>query len=275
MRSRWTVVVLAILLVLNLTDISDKAGDRYFDESLKNATATYVVARGLNGVISVIQDVDIAATPAGVGILISPGESLDPLNDLIEKFSTIMLLATASLGIQKILLSISGWWVTRILISGFIITVIITQILYKFGKINNNGSFLFKIVILLLSLRFVVPFIALSSSMFESVFLNESINSKTESLKIIERTTTEINTDNPESTWLEMTMNSGKEFGRFKEKAVLLKEKLANSVENIIDLIPLFILQTILLPLAFLYFAVKLIKILFRYDFSYPSTGLK
>lgn len=269
MNSKWVSFLFAALLVLNLTDIPDKAGDNYFDESLKSATATFVVARGLNGIISVIQDADIAATPAGVGISISPGESLDPLNDLIEKFSTIMLLATASLGIQKILLTISGWWVTKILIFVMIVMLLIVQILNKTGKIKRDRSHvLFKIIILLLSMRFVVPFIAVSSSLFESVFLKASITAKTQNLQIIEQTTSEINQHEPESSWFENVITTGKELGELKDKAKLLKEKLSSSVESIVDLIALFVVQTILFPIAFLYFALKLIKILFRFDFS-------
>jgi hypothetical protein len=47
-----------------------------------------------------------------------------------------------------------------------------------------------------------------------------------------------------------------------KENATLLKEKLTRSISTIIDLIALFIIQTVLLPIAFLYLAVKLVKTL-------------
>jgi antitoxin component of RelBE/YafQ-DinJ toxin-antitoxin module len=49
---------------------------------------------------------------------------------------------------------------------------------------------------------------------------------------------------------------------KVKENATLLKEKLTQSISTIIDLIALFIIQTVLLPIAFLYLAVKLVKTL-------------
>ena len=47
-----------------------------------------------------------AAAPAGVGVTITAGEILDPLNDLIERFSWLVLMASASLGTQLVLTDI-------------------------------------------------------------------------------------------------------------------------------------------------------------------------
>ena len=46
--------------------------------------------------------------PAGVGVTLSIGELLDPFNDMVERFSWVMLLTSVSLGIQKILLIFGG-----------------------------------------------------------------------------------------------------------------------------------------------------------------------
>jgi hypothetical protein len=72
----------------------------------------------LNAVISVAQGTDVAIEPAGVGVKFSPGEILDPINDLVEKFSTLMLFASISFGIQKILITLGGHWVVSAALSG-------------------------------------------------------------------------------------------------------------------------------------------------------------
>ena len=69
----------------------------------------FAMARGLNGVISVAQGTSVAIQPAGVGVMLAPGELLDPVNDLVEQFSTVMLFASASLGLQRLLIGMSGW----------------------------------------------------------------------------------------------------------------------------------------------------------------------
>ena len=78
----------------------DAHGNATVDAAFKRALVTWALARGLNGVLSVAQGTEVAIQPAGVGVNFTPGEILDPVNDLVERFSWIMMLATSSLGIQ-------------------------------------------------------------------------------------------------------------------------------------------------------------------------------
>jgi len=66
------------------------------DEAAERALQAFAVARGINAVISVIQDVEIGFT-FGLAATLSPGEILDPVNDLVERFSLAMLVASALL----------------------------------------------------------------------------------------------------------------------------------------------------------------------------------
>jgi MFS family permease len=269
MRNKMIILLLAVLLVLNLTHCADQAGDDYFDKALKSAAVTFAVARVLNGIITLVQHVEVAATPAGVGLSVAPGQILDPLNDLIEQFSTVMLLATVSLAIQKRLLAFSGWWAAKIVIAALLSLLLILLILDQFKIARQvNKSVLYKIVLLLLFVRFALPFVAISSSIIEAQFLKEPIQAKTEKLQLVEQFATEaIDTDEVQK-WHESLIASGKNLIKVRENAALLKERLSKSISTIIDLIALFIIQTVLLPLAFLYLAVKLVKQLFAYDVS-------
>lgn len=71
-------------------------------ESIKDAAIIYGVARSINGVISLIQSAEISAIVGSV----RPGELLDPMNDLIERFSSVMAWSLSSLVLQKVLLSV-------------------------------------------------------------------------------------------------------------------------------------------------------------------------
>ncbi len=66
------------------------------DEAAERALQAFALARGINAVISVIQDVEIGFT-FGLAATLSPGEILDPVNDLVERFSLAMLVASALL----------------------------------------------------------------------------------------------------------------------------------------------------------------------------------
>jgi hypothetical protein len=178
-----------------------------------------------------------------------------------------MLLATVSLAIQKMLLTFSGWPIAKNIISGLLLLLIVLLVLDGFGIVRPNKNLLFKICLPLLFLRFVVPFVAVSSGVIEDLFLNEPILSKTEKLQQIERAASEaIGTDGEKVN--ESMLAKGKNLLNVKENAALLWDKVSKSINIIIDLIALFIIQTVLLPLGFLYLAVKLIKLLFGLDFQ-------
>jgi hypothetical protein len=78
------------------------------DAGLKRALVSFATARALNAVISVAQGTQASVQPLGVGVTLSPGQILDPVNDLVEKFSDLMLVASVVFGIQKVLISIGG-----------------------------------------------------------------------------------------------------------------------------------------------------------------------
>lgn len=103
----------------------DLAAEEYLAELMTDNLLVYGTARIINALISVIQSVEISLS-LGAGIAVNLGEALDPLNDLIERFSGFVLYGLAGLGIQQIALTASTSLATKIvtsllLISGFLI----------------------------------------------------------------------------------------------------------------------------------------------------------
>ncbi|HEC72775.1 MAG TPA: hypothetical protein ENI26_00190, partial [Methylophaga aminisulfidivorans] len=85
--------------------------------------SVFALARGLNGVISVAQGTELSVEPMGVGVTLTPGQILDPLNDMVEQFSTVLLIASASLGIQKIVLFLGDNLIIKLTLSMLILIV--------------------------------------------------------------------------------------------------------------------------------------------------------
>ncbi len=95
-------ITLAILLVIttNWLPQIDLIAQQFLSDSISSNAIIFGVVRTLNGVISVIQSTDI-----GIGIAsVSIGEILDPVNDLIERFSALLLVTLTALGIAQVLL---------------------------------------------------------------------------------------------------------------------------------------------------------------------------
>ena len=97
--------VLLVLGAFALSFLLQPLSSQTLDRAFNRALTSYVAARGLDATISVFQESSISA---GIGVqgTLALGEVLDPINDLIERFSNILLLSLLSLGIQKLILSV-------------------------------------------------------------------------------------------------------------------------------------------------------------------------
>jgi len=119
--------ILVLALALCWVPYFDVAADRYLTNLMADNLIVYGTARVINAIISVIQSVEISLS-LGAGIAINLGEALDPLNDLIERFSGFVLYGLAGLGIQQIVLTASTSLATKLatslaLLSGFFLWI--------------------------------------------------------------------------------------------------------------------------------------------------------
>ncbi|MDH3347859.1 MAG: hypothetical protein OEM02_07145 [Desulfobulbaceae bacterium] len=255
-------ICLLFILTFNFVSLTSIESKQYYNEGLKRAAATYVVVRGINSILSVAQETEISASPGGMGLTIAVGQFLDPLNDLIERFSVVILMATTSLGIQKLLLTLTATPAIRylVLISVFCLYLLI---LCKNYIDRNTFNILSKIFLFTIVLRFVLPTISFTGHTISKYYIDDLITQKTNELQTAHDQIGQMNVSNEQSFYAR-----AKQSLNFPEKIDEMEDLLSKSLDNIFDLITLFISQTIILPLAFLYLITIAIKHLFSYDFS-------
>lgn len=248
----------------------DKSGEKYINDTLNKAIYTYGIARVANGIISVIQSTEVNAAPAGIGMTFGVGEGLDPVNDIIERFSVVMLISTSSLGIQKVLMEIGTWLGFKILLSLsiliFLTGIWVPQIkrldLVRLGL--NIG--LFAIVI-----RCCIPTIGAIGNLVDDLFLAHQYESSTQSLtrlnEEIQNTNLiggdSVSPDDENSGYLEKLKSiysNGKIVGTINDKLATIKDKLTDFIPLLIDLIVIFIIQTILLPIFVIWMLKKILE---------------
>jgi hypothetical protein len=102
---RPALVPLVLLLLVSLLSWSEafrSASEDRLDEAAGRAIAAFAVARTINAVVSVIQETEIGVS-LGINTTLAPGQILDPLNDLIERFSLAALTAATLLWSLKLL----------------------------------------------------------------------------------------------------------------------------------------------------------------------------
>jgi hypothetical protein len=271
-QTLFTILFVAIAAVAIGGWLDDKGSD-YTEATFNRALVAFGIAKGLNGVISVAQGTEVALQPAGVGVNFTPGEILDPINDLIEQFSWIMLASTASLGVQRILLNISIWpW-----FSGFVILLLMMVIISYWYKPLQKASWrplLFKTMLVFVFLRFSVPLIAIGGEMVYSQFLAEQY---IESSQHLEQTTdriTQINKVEEQQASIKKNksiLDSVKHIYSSTAAAMDIdarieqyKQAASDATKHAINLIVVFIFQTILFPLLFLLVVYQFLKQLIR-----------
>lgn len=101
-------------LLLNWLPGLDDAAESYLADAITDNLIIFATARSLNAIISVIQSVELSIS-LGAGVAVHLGELLDPLNDLIERFSGFVLYGLAGLGLQKLVLVATSSLIMKVL----------------------------------------------------------------------------------------------------------------------------------------------------------------
>lgn len=90
----------------------DATAQSYLAEASFDSGKTYLAVRGLNAVVSVLQESQVSISPAGVGVNLAVGQVLDPLDDMTERLSDVLVLSTAVVGayavLQPLISAVSG-----------------------------------------------------------------------------------------------------------------------------------------------------------------------
>jgi hypothetical protein len=267
-------VLLILILFLSLSLGVDEYAMKLQDEAFNRAMVAFGLAKGLNAIISLIQGTQLSITPVGIGLNFSVGEVLDPFNDMVERFSWVMLASTVSLGIQKIILTLSSKLFLQVSI---IFSTLISLIFLWLKPLHVKWFFMlpFKILLLLLILRFgAISSIYTTQYLYNSTLHKEYVDSSKiiidtqKNLEDLHEKNTNIIKSKKKTAWYELDITSKAKDMLSKlnisKKLDHLKESISIASKNIITLITIFILQTILMPLLFFYLMIFSIKAIFK-----------
>ncbi len=160
-----TVAMVMLFIVLSWSkDISEMANAQV-DAGLKRSLVSFASARALNAVISVVQGTEVVVHPLGVGITLALGQVLDPINDLVEQFSSVMLMASVAFGVQKLLLTVASSWAVS---AGVTALAVAWASLFW---INRAPEWLSRLLVVVVFLRLVMPVTLIGSAFIFEKFL--------------------------------------------------------------------------------------------------------
>lgn len=230
----------------------DPPAAQQVDAGLKRALVTFATARALNAVISVAQGTEVSVQPLGFGVNFTPGQLLDPVNDLVEQFSNLMLMASVAFGVQKVLIGIGAYW----LVSLALTAAALGWAVFRFRP-RAAPAWLCGTLVILLMVRFAVPAATLGSDLLFQQFLAADYAA---SQQVIDTAAGRVASLNPAASdaaenrslldqsrgWWSQQLDVK---ARFEE----LKQAAERAIEHIIRLIVIFLLQTLIMPLLLLW----------------------
>ncbi len=279
-KQNWNKLFISLFSILAVTFaftfIFDIKGKELIDDSFSQAVIVFGSAKALNAVISLAQGTEIDLP----FLTIAVGQILDPINDLIEQFSLVMLASMTSLGIQKILMNFvtSGFY--NILLTSFVL-ILNLWLFIRFSKDEKFRLLFFKVTIILIFLRFAVPSMSYVNELaynsivnyvnelaYNSIVkpeyniekLNKSIIGVKDKVTDVMNNTTRKQED--KSILTKFTEKLDSEY--YSEKVDAYKKAVEHSSEFIVALIIAFVFQTIFLPIIFLFSLYHLIRGIFN-----------
>ena len=252
----------------------DDIAEEYTEQGIQRTLITYAVSRSLNGVISVAQGTEVAVSPAGVGLTFAPGQILDPVNDLIERFSWVVMVSGSSLGIQRLFLEITS----SSAVNG-LMALLVCIFLFNFCFRQKTDadrpvwqSLLSKSIIMVIFIRFSVPLIAVFNEGLYLAYLQPQYD---EAQLQLENASVQINTINSSTrdkvnqqtddgllSQVEQWLDKTKQSLDVEAQMNSLKQAAADVSQQVINMIVVFVVQTIIFPLMFLWLFIRGAKLL-------------
>lgn len=263
------------LLYLKHTSIPlvDEKTDAYFEQVSQRSVSAYAVTRGINAIVSVIKESNVSLSPAGVGINVAAGQVLDPLDDMTERLSSVLVLSIVSIGIQKLTMEIGQLFSFQII--GCLLPILILPLWIRNQVLGNVVTFTAKIIIVLTILRFFLPGSMMLNNHFYTEFLEENIVQTKEKLRLISESGGELGQfdavqyddgiiDTLNSSLESMTLK----MAEMKKAYNKIENNLGEIIDSLLDLtiyyVMIFLVQVLLIPLFALWLTLRLVDKLFK-----------
>ena len=268
-------IMIAIVLLFSSglkIPVLDTMTDAYFREAITKAGVAYATCRVINASVSIIKDSSLQLEPAGVGISLAVGQALDPIDDMTERLSDVLVTAITSLGVQKLAYEISVSFVPRML-SVFLFALSIL-LWFENERLEFLQKTITRFITLLIIARFCLPISSVADGYLHRYFFDDQISEANEKLAVGSAELDQLkDLTLPETDGLLGTIENSASFliQKTKEFKKALGATVTNAgdiIENLLKLtylyVGIFLIQVIILPLLSFWFLVKTANALFH-----------
>jgi len=251
--------------------ILDSTADTYFRDSISKAGASYGVCRVINATVSIIKESSVELEPAGVGLSLAVGQAVDPINDMVERLSDVLVMSITSLGVQKLTYEICLTLAPQVLAFFLIIFSILT--LFQNGRIFKLQRLILSILVIVSIARFCLPVSSMANQFLQDHFFEQKIvEANSELARGIADLDKLKDVALPKYDGVIGTIENSASY--LKQKSIDFKNAIAVTienrdiiVENLLELtflyVGIFIVQVLVLPLLIFWFLIKVVNSLF------------
>ncbi len=229
------------------------------------------MCRVINATVSVIQQSSVQLEPAGIGLSLAVGQIADPINDMVERLSNILVMSIASLGVQELAYEISITIVPQIL--AVLLLLLSVLVWFKITRVLKLQRILMSVMVIASIARFCLPISSMANEFLQETFFedkiieaNEKLTASTADIDKLEDVTV------PKLDGFIGTIGNSASY--IKEKSVDFKntiqviiENKSVIIENLLRLtflyLGIFVIQVLVLPLLIFWFLMRIVNSLF------------
>lgn len=236
------------ILVLALTNVVDKAVNwsvmdrmnRQSESSLRawsrQAIGTAAAAAVINGGLSVMEDSEVQAAPAGLGLSLALGDAVRPVNDMVSRVLSVAVVSAVSLEIQKTLIKIGAWVGLKWLLS-FSLVFLLLAVWWDHPAVRRLAWAFFMLALLA---RFAIPGAVFLTATIGNEFTERTSIKAQQELEQLKADTSGIS-----------KLNVWKHAANVKARAKIY-------IRMGVNYIAVFVLQTLIMPVLILWALIKL-----------------
>lgn len=267
-------ILIAILLFFSSglkLPVLDTMTDTYFREAITKAGVAYATCRVLNASVSIVKESSLQLEPAGVGISLAVGQVLDPIDDMAERLSDVLVTAITSLGVQKLAYEISISLAPPMLsIFLFALSILLW---FENEGLTSLQKTVTRFILLIIIARICLPISSVADEYLYKHFFADQVSEATQELAVGSAELDKLkNFSLPEIDGFLGTIENSTSF--LKQKTIEYKNALVATVTNSGDIIEnllkltflyvgIFLIQVVILPLLSFGFLVKTANALF------------
>lgn len=252
--------------------VLDVKTDAYFKEAITSAGIAYATTRAINASVSVIKESKLQLEPAGVGVSIAVGQIVDPINDMTERLSLVLVTAITSLGVQKLAYEMSVSLAPQILAICLFILSLLVWVDNK--RVAALQSLLLKGLLFISMVRFCLPVSSIANEYLYEHHFSDQIAQTNAALSLDatalnslqEFTLPEV--DGILGTIENSTAYLKRKSSEFKVAVMAMLSRMGEKIDNLLKLtflyVGVFLIQVIVLPLLSFWFLMSLARAIFQ-----------